>query len=54
MVNQDSFQGEGREVPVPPKVSQGGEGGEGEPDNDDDPVSRSFQVDGVGGTEGQL
>jgi len=41
-------------VPIPPKVSQGDEGGEGEPDNDDDPVSRIFQVDDVGAAEEQL
>ncbi|KAH8802234.1 hypothetical protein F5882DRAFT_373876 [Hyaloscypha sp. PMI_1271] len=45
----NALSGEGREVPIPPKVSQGDEGGEGEPDNDDDPVSRIFQVDDVGG-----
>jgi hypothetical protein len=31
-----------------------GEGGEGEPDNDDDPVSRTCEVEDVGATEGQL
>lgn len=41
---------------VPPKVSQEDEGGEGEgePDNDDDPVGGTCEVDNVGATEGQL
>jgi hypothetical protein len=43
------LQGEAREVSIPPTISQGGEGGEGETGNDDDPVSRDFQVEGVGG-----
>jgi hypothetical protein len=40
-------------VPIPPN-SPCGEGGEGESDNDDDPVSRIFQVDDVGAAEEQL